>query len=532
MFHLTRRRFLSSTIAAGAALRPGSVFAQGTERRGGVLVVAADTEPRNLNPALVASNGVFYVASKVIEPLAEMGPGGTLLPRLATAWEGSEDGRTVRFSLREGVAWHDGKPFSSADVAFSAMQLWKPLQNLGRVVFKDLEAVDTPDGKTAIFRFSSPTPFQLVRNALPALTSVVPKHVYEGTDINANPANAKLVGTGPFRFVEHRPGQFYRLERNPNYWERDRPYLEGVVYQVLPDRAAIAAAIEADRIQLAAFSAVPLADLERIGKVPGVKVITEGYEGITYQLTVEINHRRKELADPRVRRAIAHAIDRKFVVDTIFLGYAKASTGPIPQFDGQFYAPEAAMPDFDPRRANALLEEAGYPRGAGGTRFQLRLLPAPWFEQTRQFGDYLRQALRAIGIDAQIVNNDAAAHTRAVYTDHAFDLAIGSPVYRNDPAISTTILYQGGLPAGVPFSNQYGYNSATMNEIIGKAAVEPREAERVRLYKEFQKLAAEDVPLIHVAEFTFITVARDKVRNVANNPRWATSHWADTWLAG
>jgi peptide/nickel transport system substrate-binding protein len=532
MSHLTRRRFLSSTIAAGAALRSGSVLAQGAERRGGVLVVAADTEPRNLNPALVASNGVFYVASKVIEPLAEMGPGGTLLPRLATAWEGSEDGRTVRFSLREGVAWHDGKPFSSADVAFSALQLWKPLQNLGRVLFKDLEAVDTPDGKTAIFRFSSPTPFQLVRNALPALTSVVPKHLYEGTDINANPANTKLVGTGPFRFVEHRPGQFYRLERNPNYWEKDRPYLDGIVYQVLPDRAAIAAALEADRIQLAAFSAVPLADLERIGKVPGVNVITEGYEGITYQLTVEINHRRKELADPRVRRAIAHAIDRKFVVETIFLGYAKASTGPIPQFDKQFYAPEAAMPDFDPRRANALLDEAGYPRGAGGTRFQLRLLPAPWFEQTRQFGDYLRQALRAVGVDAQIVNNDAAAHTRAVYTDHAFDLAIGSPVYRNDPAISTTILYQGGLPAGVPFSNQYGYNSASMNEIIGKAAVEPREAERVRLYKEFQKLAAEDVPLIHVAEFTFITVARDKVRNVANNPRWATSHWADTWLTG
>ena len=98
-------------------------------------------------------------------------------------------------------------------------------------------------------------------------------------------------------------------------------------------------------------------------------------------------------------------------------------------------------------------------------------------------------------------------------------------------AISTTILYQGGLPAGVPFSNQYGYNSATMNDIIAKAAVATQDAERVRLYMDFQKLAAEDVPLVHVAEFTFITVARDRVRNVANNPRWATSHWADTWLA-
>jgi len=531
MPHLTRRHFLSSTVAVGASLRHRPLRAQGAERRGGVLVVAADTEPRNLNPALVASNGVFYVASKVIEPLAEMGVNGALIPRLATSWEGSSDGRSVRFQLRDGVTWHDGKPFSSADVAFSAMQLWKPLQNLGRVVFKDLEMVETPDMRTAVLHFSAPTPFQLVRNALPALSSVVPKHLYDGTDINANPANTQLVGTGPFRFVEHRPGQFYRLERNPDYWERDRPYLDGIVYQVLPDRAAIATALEADRIQLAAFSAVPLADLERISKVAGIKVIPEGYEGITYQLTVEINHRRKEFSDPRVRRAIAHAIDRQFVVDTIFLGYAKPSTGPIPQFDTQFYAAEAAMPGFDPRRANALLDEAGYARGSGGTRFQVRLLPAPWFEQTRQFGDYLRQALRAVGIDAQIINNDAAAHTRAVYTDHAFDLAVGSPVYRNDPAISTTILYQGGLPAGVPFSNQYGFDSPAMNDVIAKAAVTVQDAERVRLYKEFQRLAAIEIPLVHVAEFTFITVARDKVHNVANNPRWATSHWADTWLA-
>jgi peptide/nickel transport system substrate-binding protein len=529
---LSRRGLLAGSMAgAGLLSLPRVARGQAAERRGGTLVVAADTEPRNLNPAIVASNGVFYVASKVIEPLAEMTAGGGLTPRLATSWEGSPDGRSVRFTLREGVSWHDGKPFTAADVAFSALQVWKPLQNLGRVVFKDLEAVDTPDSRTTILRFSAPTPFQLIRNALPALTAVVPKHLFEGTDIGANPANTRLVGTGPFRFVEHRPGEFYRLERNGSYWEPNRPFLDGVVFRVLPDRGTIAAALEANEIQLSAFSAVPLADLERIGKIAGIKVVPEGYEGITYQLTVEINHRRKELADPRVRKAIAHAIDRRFVVDTIFLGYATPSTGPIPRFDKQFYTAEAAEAAFDPRRANALLDEAGYARGANGTRFQLRLLPAPWFEQTRQFGDYLRQALRPLGIDAQIVNNDAAAHTRAVYTERAFDLAVGSPVYRNDPAISTTILYQGGLPPGVPFSNQYGYDSPAMNKIIAEAAEATDPAERVRLYHAFQKRAAEDLPLIHVAEFTFTTVARDSVQNVANNPRWATSHWADTWLA-
>jgi peptide/nickel transport system substrate-binding protein len=528
----TRRRLLetASTLAA-TAFAPGVGLAQETPRRGGTLIVAADGEPRNINPAMIASNGVFYVASKVIEPLAEMATGGGLTPRLALGWQASADGKTITFRLRPGVMWHDGKPFTSADVAFSAMEVWKKLQNFGRVVFRDLEAVETPDAQTAVFKFARPTPLQLIENALPALTSVLPKHVYEGSDIAANPANVKLVGTGPFKLAEHKPGEYLRLERNPNYWEQGKPYLDGIIYRVMPDRGAIAAATEANQIQLSAFSAVPLADMARIGKVPGVKVIADGYDGITYQLVVEINNRRKELSDPRVRRAIAHAIDRTFVTDTIFLGTAKASNGPVPAFDKVMNDSGLAAPRFDVARANALLDEAGYPRGAGGVRFSLKLLPAPWFEQTRQFGDYLRQALRAVGVDAQIVGNDPAAHTKAVYTDHAFDLAIGSPVYRNDPAISTTVLYQSGLPAGVPFANQYGYKSEEMDALIAKAASTIDAAQRVALYKEFQQIANRDLPIIHVAEWTFITVARDSVRNVGNNPRWATSHWADTWLA-
>ena len=124
---LSRRAFSAVSLAgAGALALPGAARAQ-EAKRGGTLTVAADSEPRNLNPAIVASNGVFFVASKVIEPLAEMAPGGGLSPRLALSWEGAADGLSATFRLRPGVTWHDGKPFTSADVAFSAMQVWKPL---------------------------------------------------------------------------------------------------------------------------------------------------------------------------------------------------------------------------------------------------------------------------------------------------------------------------------------------------------------------------------------------------------------------
>lgn len=531
-FLLTRRSLLGgSTLLLASTAMPHRLFAQ-EAKAGGRLIVAADSEPKNLNPAIVASNGVFFIASKVIEPLAEASYEGEngLQPRLATSWEGSADGLSVTFKLREGVAWHDGKPFTSADVAFSALQIWKSLQNLGRVVFNDLQAVETPDDHTAVFKFSKPTPFQLIRNALPPLTSVVPKHLYEGTDIAANPANTALVGTGPYKLAEHKPGEYYRLEKNAAYWEKEHPLLDEIVYRVLPDRAAAAGALEAEEVHLAAFSAVPLADLERIGKIPGIVVVTKGYEALTYQLVVEINHRRKELADLKVRQAIAHAIDKDFVVKTIFLGFAKPATGPVPQGDAQFYTADVPTYAFDVAKANALLDEAGYARGTDGKRFALKLLPAPYFNETKQFGDYLRQALAAVGIDAEIVNNDAAAHQKAVYTDHTFDIAVGPPVYRGDPAISTTILVQSGIADGVPFSNQGGYANSELDGLIAKAAETIDEKARTELYKQFQKLVAADLPLINVAEWGFITVARDSVKNVSNNPRWAVSNWADTWV--
>lgn len=529
-FSLSRRALLQSTaVLALATTFPLAAFAQS----GGRLVVAADSEPRNLNPAIVASNGVFFVASKIIEPLAEASFEGQdgLAPRLATSWEGSADGLSATFKLREGVTWHDGTPFTSEDVAFSALNVWKPLQNLGRLVFANLEAVETPDATTAIFRFSKPTPFQLIRNALPATTAVVAKHVYgNSADIAADPANAALIGTGPFKFGEHRPGEYYRLTKNENYWGEGEPKLDEIIYRVLPDRAAAAGALEADEIQLAAFSQVPLADLDRISKVEGIEVYSKGYEALTYQLVVEINHRRKELADLKVRQAIAHAIDKDFVVKTIFLGYARASTGIVPQDTPEFYDPSVPVYAFDVDKANALLDEAGYPRGANGNRFSLKLLPAPYFSETRQFGDYLRQALAAVGIDAQLVNNDSAAHQKAVYTDHDFDLAVAPPVFRGDPAISTTILVASGTPDGVPFSNQGGYKNEALDALIAKANETTDAATRTELFKQFQVLVAEDLPLINVAEWGFITVARSSVKNVSNNPRWAVSNWADTEL--
>ena len=248
---------------------------------GGTLIVAADGTafPPNLNPAIATSNGVTYISSKVVEYLADAGVDG-LVPRLATSWEGSDDGLSFTVHLRDGVTFSDGTPFTSADVKFSAEEAWKPLQNFGRIVLANLETVETPDPLTAVFKFSKPTPPSLVANSLPILAAVLPAHVYQGTDfataLQDSPLNQQPIGTGPFVFSEVKPGELIRLTKNPNYWGEGEPYLDEVVFQVLPDAAARAAALESGAVQATVFAGVPRIDLARLDALDGISATTDG----------------------------------------------------------------------------------------------------------------------------------------------------------------------------------------------------------------------------------------------------------------
>ena len=218
-------------------------------------------------------------------------------------------------------------------------------------------------------------------------------------------------------------------------------------------------------------------------------------------------------------------------VDTVVLGYATEATGPVPKNAPEFYEPDVTLYPFDVEKAKALLDEAGYPAKDGGSRFSLRLLPAPFFSETRAMGDYLKQALAAIGVEAELVSNDAPGHLNAVYKDHNFDLSIGAAVFRGDPAISTTNLVQSGIPDGTFFSNQGGYANPDIDKIIKEALVTIDAEKRVALYDEFQKLVAADLPLINVADWGFTSVVSVDVLNVGNNPRWVVSNWANTEIA-
>ncbi|MFN7307893.1 MAG: ABC transporter substrate-binding protein, partial [Acetobacteraceae bacterium] len=314
-----RALLLTSDALATNVVEPESAFAQEQPRRGGIMTVHFPTEQRILNPSLQASTGVYIVGGKIQEPLVDLDAAGNPAPCLAESWEATPDGKTITFRLRRGVTWHDGRPVTSADVQFTAMEMWKKILNYGTTLQLFLDAVDTPDAHTAIFRYSRPMPLNLLLRALPDLGYVSAKHVYEGTDIRQNPANTAPMGTGPFRFVQYERGQFIIADRNPNYWRNNMPYLDRVVWRVVSDRSAAAAQMESGQLLFSPFSALSIADFTRLGRDPRFEVTTRGNEGNARTNTLEFNFRNPILADIRVRRAIAHALDIPFFIEN-FLG--------------------------------------------------------------------------------------------------------------------------------------------------------------------------------------------------------------------
>jgi peptide/nickel transport system substrate-binding protein len=525
------RREILATLGA-VALSAGSArhaFGQAVQR-GGVLTVQLNGEQRVLNPAIRASTGVYIITSKIMEALVDLDAQGKPSPVLATGWDAAADGKTITFKLREGVTWHDGKPFTAADVQYTAMEMWKKYLNYGTQLQQYLEAVDTPDAQTAVFRYSRPMPTDLLLRALCDLGYIAPKHVFEGTNILENPANTAPIGTGPFKFVQYERGQFVIAERNPNYWRKDFPYLDRIVWRFITDKAAATAALETGQVHTSEYNALALADLDRLKSDKRFTVSSRGLEANAFNNTLEFNTRRKELSDVRVRRAIAHAIDVPFFLENFIYGEGKPATGPIPSSSTAFY-PEGSKPpyEFDAKRSNALLDEAGYKRAAGGIRFSLKLVPIQNGEDVPLLATFIQQSLQNVGIRVEIVNMDNAGALATVYRDWNFDLATGWHQYRGDPAVSTTVWYRSGSPKGAPWTNQYGWQSDAVDKLVDDAAAELDPAKRKALYAQWVKAVNDEIPVWMMTERTFLAATSKKVKNDHNYPRWGSGDWHDTW---
>lgn len=526
---LSRRSLLVALALGGLVLvTPGSAPAQ---QRGGNLVVISNPEPANLAPFMNSGATTIETATKVYEGLLEYDFDLKPLPSLAASWSITPDGLTYTFKLREGVKWHDGRPFTSSDVQFSVMEAVKKLHPRGRGTLAAVEAVDTPDPSTAVFRLAKPIP-ALIRALSSDETPIIPRHLFEGQDFATNPHNNRPVGTGPFVFREWTRGSHMVFERNPNYHKPGLPYLDRVVFRFVSDAGTRVAMMERGEADVASNDAVPFEDLQRLAKLPNLKLELRGHEAYGPMMLLELNTKRGPLTDVRVRRAIHHALDRDFIINEVWYGFGLPATGPIPSTMKDFYTGDVYKFDFNPAKARALLDEAGFKPDANGVRFTITHDVLPFGGSWRRMGQYIAQALSDIGIRVTLRQEDLPSFIKRVYTDYDFDITSNWFLSLSDPTLGVQRIYWGGnIKAGVPFGNASRYANPRVDEIWVNAAVEPDADKRAAMFKEMQKIVVDEVPVIWVLERPFTALHKKTVNNLMTRPQGIRSGFDSVWLS-
>lgn len=461
------------------------------------LVVAQGGDPGALNPAVTTSGNTHPVTDQIFNGLVGLDPTLNPVPELAERWAIEDEGRTYRFFLRRGVTWHDGTPFTSADVKFTFEEALLEYHSRTRAALEGLlDAVETPDPLTVVFRLRRPYSPLLQRLDV-VEASIIPKHQYAGQDLLAGEPTRRPVGTGPFRFVSYAPGSHLVLERNPAYFREGLPSIDRLVFRIFPNAAMSVAALERGEVDY--VGGVPGADADRLRTTPGIAVVSAqgGSGGSLCQDVLIPNLTRKPFSDLRVRRAFAHAIDRRFIVDRVYFGQGRPATGPISHLLAWAYAPDTRQYPHDPAEARRLLDDAGWRPHTSGERFAITFTHAA---NHLRLAQALRQQLKDVGITLNLQTLDFNAAVDQVFVKKTFDLGLASYCNGADPDVGVRRVYVSSNIGPLPFSNGAGYRNPRVDELFDQASTAVDRGQRRRHYVEIQQILAEDVPYFWIID--------------------------------
>ena len=510
-----------------------SSFAAKAQEAGGTLAFLVQPEPPTLASYVSTSGPIGLVMPKIYEGLFDYDNDGKMVPMLAESYEISADGKTVTFKLRKNVRWHDGKPFTSADVKFTILEVLKKVHPRGPNSFREVSRIDTPDDHTAIFHLDNPAPY-MMRSFSAYESPMVPMHLLEGQDIKSAPLANNPVGTGPFKFVEWKKGQYIRLDKNEDYWQEGLPYLDRIVGRFIPDASTRTAAMENGEVMYAAYNAIPNIDAVRLKERDDIGVTTDGYSMINPMALIEFNTIDGPFVDPAIRRAISTAIDRRFMIDTIFFGYGKPATSAL---SSNFKATNlhAAMPNYpetgDVAAANAMLDAAGYTKDANGVRMRAMLDIIPYGEDWRRAGEYLKQAMGDIGIEVELRYEDVPTWLKRVYHNYDFEMNINYFYQLPDPVLGVHRHYgTNQIRQGTHFVNSSRYSNPELDALLDSGSKEPDAAKRTATYKEIQEILAQDMPVVNLFELEFLTVYNTELKGAYGSAMGAYGSFREAWL--
>ncbi|UWR64720.1 ABC transporter substrate-binding protein [Phaeobacter inhibens] len=490
---MTRLPFLFAASSALAILA-GAAAARDT------VTVALQLEPPHLDPTSAAAGAIDQVLySNVFEGLTRFMGDGSVVPGLAESWEISEDGLNYTFTLQDGVTFHDGTTMDAEDVKFSLDRARaEDSTNAQKALFADIASVDVVDPLTVKLTLSQPNGNLLFNLAWGDAVIVAPETI---DTIKTAP-----VGTGAFTFTNWVQGDRIDLARNPDYWG-EAPALNAATFKFISDPTAAFAAMMAEDID--AFSAFPAPEnLPQFEADPRFQVLIGSTEGETI---LSINNKQAPFDNPKVRAAVAHAIDRQAIIDGAMFGYGT----PI----GTHFAPHnPAYVDLtgtsahDPEKSRALLAEAGLADGFTTTLH----LPPPSY--ARRGGEIIAAQLAEVGITAEIINVEWAQWLETVFRGKNFGLSIVSHTEPMDIGIYARPDYY------------FQYDNAAFQDLMAELTGTTDPDARTKMLQQAQEIIANDYVNGYLFQLAALSVAKADLQGLwANAPTQATDLTVVSW---
>ncbi len=431
-------------------------------------------------------------------------------PMLAESWDVSPDFKQVKLNVRKGVEWHSGRDFTSDDVKYNLFRGRDPKAGVGTYVNQSnwFQSIDTPDKYTAVLTSDVPRPSMFdYFNAL----SMIDQDTMEGAD-----AGTKLIGTGPFRFVEWAQGDHLAFARNTNYWRTDGPYLDGVQVSIMKDLTAMITRLEAGGLD-AAF--LPnLADFVRLkadpGYAAGIPLVTVA------SLAIGVNTLFSPNDNKTVRQALNYAIDRQRFTDAAMAGTVQPLSLP---WDGHSPAYEAAKANYftyDVDKAKALLAEAGL-SGA-----EMDILPSAAQPELALFCQLYQGDLANLGITLNIQNLDPAAWVDEVNKRQYHGIWASTVVVPlGEPASAFT-----NARGTDPRSNNEGFQSDTYSQLIAAAGTEPDLDKRKHIYSQLNDILIDESFVMFLCPYPVRMVTRAALHDVVSAESPGTFLYTHAWL--
>ncbi|MBV9171945.1 MAG: peptide ABC transporter substrate-binding protein [Chloroflexi bacterium] len=491
-----------------AQTAPTSAPAAGQPKRGGILKVGLQADPTSLDPQKTSLTALFHVTEHIYSLLVRLKPDLTPEPDLAEKWDISPDGKTYTFTLRKGVKFHSGRPLVAGDVKYTFDRLVDPATASPNVaLLSSVDSVAAPDDSTVVITLKQADASFLTNLTNPAMVIINRDAVQQNGDLTKT-----ADGTGPFKFKEYVPNTRVVLERNPDYWEQGKPYLDGIEMTIASDDTARTAAVRTGTVDFIEYA--PLKDMPNLQNDSSLTIAGDQNTNIRF---IGLNVTREPFSNLKVRQAIAAVVDRDAVLGPAVFGFG-TSTAEI--FPPGFWAGLSSKPPApDVAKAKQLLTEAGYPSG-----FSTTILSWSQYSFLSNAAVVVQDQLKQIGINADVNLEENAAYIND-YFGNNFDMTVtGTSAY-----VDPNDIYLRNFGTGQK-SNAVRYSNPKADELIAAGTATTDAAKRKEIYQQLQQLLLDDVPWVNLYIANQFEAMKTYVKGYTHIPTGTNYTLKDVWL--